>query len=411
MRLDSPTVAKLKLQPGEKDKIYFDDALIGFGIRLRGVGRRLRRRWIVQYRQDGHTRRLKIGDADVMDAKEARKRALAALAAIAKGEDPQADKAKARRDAALTLRSVAAGYLEMKELEMQRGEYRASSLRVTRLYLTGKQYFGPLHAMGVSKIGLADVAACLNVIERKSGSATAGRARSALSTAFVWAMQQGFMGSHPQNPVIATKKPNDATPRDRVLEDDELAAIWRACEDDHFGRIVKLLMLTGCRREEIGGLRWNEIDLEAGTITLPKERVKNKHEHTLPLTPMAMEIIRAIPERVSRDHLFGERAKAGFTHWYEAKNELDDRLSDVGEWRLHDLRRTVATRMADLGTQPHVIESILNHRSGHRAGVAGIYNRSSYEREVRAALALWTDHIRAIVAGGKRKIISFPQAG
>ena len=239
----------------------------------------------------------------------------------------------------------------MKELELKRGEYRAASLRVTRLYLTGG-YFKPLHLMAVATIGLADVALCLNAIERKSGSVTAGRARSALSSMFTWAAQQGLMGENPHNPVILSKRPKDSKPREHVLTDDELAAIWHACEDGDYGRIIRLAMLTACRREEIGGLRWSEIVDDV--LTLPGERVKNGHEHKLPLLPMALEIIATIPERVGRDHLFGDRY------------------------------------------------------SGHRSGVAGTYNRSKYERQIRAALALWADHVQSIVEGQQRKILPFP---
>ena len=112
---------------------------------------------------------------------------------------------------------------------------------------------------------------------------------------------------------------------------------------------------------------------------------------------------------VGRDQLFGERSDLGFTQW-GAKRDLDARLGEsVKPWTLHDLRRTFATGMADIGVQPHVIEAVLNHVSGHKVGVAGIYNRSSYEREVRAALALWADHVRAIVEGGERKVLAFSQ--
>src|SRR5262249_62293299 len=108
---------------------------------------------------------------------------------------------------------------------------------------------------------------------------------------------------------------------------------------------------------------------------------------------------------VGPHHLFGERSDLGFTQW-GAKRELDERLGgQVAGWRLHDLRRTAATGMADIGVQPHIIEAVLNHISGHKVGVAGIYNRSSYEREVRAGLALWADHVRTLVEGGERKIV------
>ena len=118
-----------------------------------------------------------------------------------------------------------------------------------------------------------------------------------------------------------------------------------------------------------------------------------------------LAIIKDVPRMAGRDQLFGQRAN-GFTGWSRGKAALDAR-SRVKNWTTHDIRRSVATRMADLGIGPHIIEQILNHQSGHKSGVAGIYNRSSYEREVRAALALWEDHIRTLVAGGKRKIIPY----
>jgi integrase len=164
--------------------------------------------------------------------------------------------------------------------------------------------------------------------------------------------------------------------------------------------------LTAARRTEVGGMRWSELDLEQGTWTIPKERSKNDRSHTLPLMPMALDIIATLPEQVGRDQVFGLRYQAGFSQWSECKNELDQRLPNISEsWTLHDLRRSAATRMAGIGVAPHIIEQILNHVSGHKGGVAGIYNRSSYEREVRAALALWEDHIRTLIAGGKRKVI------
>lgn len=412
MKLDADTIKTLlELPPGKTDAIFFDEELKGFGLRLRGDGGRLRRSWIAQYRLKGRTRRAKIGDIERLNAKQAREAAAKMLARVTLGQDPQSDKEEARRVAGRTLRSVADEYLEMKKFEMEKGKYRPASYRVTKLYLSDKRYFGSLHSMTITDISLMDIATRLNAITRNSGSVTSGRARSALSSVFTWAMQQGLMGAHPHNPVIGTKKPEEGTSRDRVLENAELGAIWRACADDDFGKIVRLLILTACRREEIGGLRWSEIDLDAGTLTLPKERVKNKHEHTLPLTPLALSIFNSVPERIGPDHVFGNRSDVGFTRWDAAKDDLESRLAGkVTGWRLHDLRRTVATWMAEHGNvEPHIVEAVLNHYSGHRGGVAGVYNRSRYERQIRAALSTWDDHVRSLIEGGERKVLSFPQ--
>jgi integrase len=238
----------------------------------------------------------------------------------------------------------------------------------------------------------------------ENGSITASRARIALSGFYVWAIGQGLVEA---NPVIGTTRPQEAKPRERVLDDDELAQVWKASGDDAFGKVIRLLILTGARRAEVGGMRWSELDFEHGTWVIPAERVKNGRQHTLPLTPLAVSIIESVPRRVGRDHLFGTRSNGGLSHWH-AKAELDQRLT-IKPWRVHDLRRTLATRLCDLGIAPHVVEQILNHQSGHRAGIVGVYNKSRYEREVVTALSMWTDHIRTLVDGGERKVLPMPQ--
>ena len=214
-----------------------------------------------------------------------------------------------------------------------------------------------------------------------------------------------------QNPVIGTPDRKEPPPRERVLTDSELTAIWQTCGEDDYGKVLRLLILTGCRRQEVGSMSWSELDPDAGTWTIPATRTKNGRQHTLPLPPAAWAIIDSVPRRLARDFLFGVHSKLGYNGWHDGKAELDQKLGDqVASWRVHDLRRTVATRMADNGITPHVIEAILNHQSGHRAGVAGVYNRSSYANEVRAALALWADHVRSLVEGGERKVVAFTPA-
>ena len=218
-------------------------------------------------------------------------------------------------------------------------------------------------------------------------------------------MQSGLVEA---NPVIGTLRPQDTKPRERVLSDQELAAIWKGCDDDDYGRIIRLLILLGARRSEIGASCWREFsDLEGPRPlwTLPAARSKNGRAHTLPLMPLALAIIRQGPHMVSRDQLFGVRVNR-FTAWARNKPALDAR-SGVTGWTVHDIRRSVATRMADIGIGPHIIEAILNHHSGHRAGPAGVYNRSNYPNEVRSALALWEDHIRTLVEGSERKLFHF----
>ena len=216
------------------------------------------------------------------------------------------------------------------------------------------------------------------------------------------------MGLVESNPVIGTIRPEAGKARTRVLTDDELAKVWRACQDDDHGRITRLLILTGCRRQEVGGMAWSELELDRGIWTIPAARSKNHHAHTLPLPAQALAIIESVPRMAERDYLFGVRAE-GFLRWADGKAALDRRAS-IADWVLHDIRRTVATRLADLGVAPHVIEAILNHQSGHKSGIAGTYNRSTYANETRAALALWADHVTALASGRPRKITAMRRA-
>jgi integrase len=398
MKLTAKTVGALKLPHGKHDAIYFCDDLPGFGYRLRASGDRVRRSWVAQYRNFGRTRRVLLGPAELLNVEQARAAAKKVLARATLGHDPQAEKVARRQKDTHSLKGVVGDYLAFKQRTVRPRTYG----EVVR-YLTG-HFFKPLHNAPIDQITRKDVAARLTKITLENGSITASRARIALSGFYVWAMGQGLAES---NPVIGTTQPQEGKPRDRVLDDGELAAIWRAAGDDAYGKVIKLLILTGCRRQEVGGMRWSELDLEKGSWSLPPERTKNSRAHMLPLMPLALKIIQSVPERGARDHLFGSRSSGGFSDWGHARADLDQHLgATVRPWRLHDLRRTCATRLCDLGVAPHVVEQLLNHVSGHKGGVAGIYNRSSYANEVKAALALWADHVHAITERTKPKVIS-----
>jgi len=392
LRLDTKTVTALALGKGQRETFAWDAELAGFGLRLQGR----RRTYVAQYRVAGRTRRVTIGAAERLTPTQAREGARKILARVALGHDPQGERAAKRARAERTFGKVVDAYLAAKQ-----GELRPVSFRIIRLYLTGS-YFRPLHAMGIDEIAHPDVAARLSAITRNHSAHTAAAARRAVSALCRWAMQEGWLQA---NPVIGTRRPQKAAARDRVLSDAELVAIWRATGDDDFGKIVRLLILLGSRRQEIGGIAESELDFEAGTWTLPKERSKNGRAHTIVLPPAALEIIKAVPRR-SRDRLFGDRAGVGFTSWSRGKREIDQRLTGaVDPWRIHDIRRTAATKMADIGIEPHVIEAALNHFSGHRRGVAGIYNRSPYERAVKTALTQWSEHVLALIEGRESNVV------
>jgi integrase len=403
MKLTSKAVSALTLPPGRTDVITFDDTMPGFGYRLRqSAGGKTLRSWIVQYRRVGQTRRMLLGSAEVVGAEAAREAAKKALGAVALGRDPQGERADRRDADRNTLRKAVDEFLAVK-----RRELRPRSYVETERYLTGA-YFKPLHSMPLDAITRRDIAACIVRIARESGNPAATQARAKLSGFYSWAMTMGLCES---NPVIGTHEPAANRSRERVLSDAELAAIWNAsCGGDEFGKITKLLILSACRRQEIGGMAWGEFSPDRTKWTLPPERSKNHRYHTLPIMPMMREILDTVPKMASRGLLFGERAGRGFTKWDVCKRDLDQRTGITIPWLLHDIRRSVATRMADIGVQPHIIEQILNHVSGHKAGHAGVYNRSPYEREVRNALATWHDHILALVSGTERKVLNFTAA-
>jgi integrase len=213
-----------------------------------------------------------------------------------------------------------------------------------------------------------------------------------------WAVANGLVD---HNPTIGTIRVAEEVSRDHVLRNDELVAIWEACRSDDYGRIIRLLILTGQRREEVGSIVWDEVDVKTGLWVIPKARTKNGVEHEVPLTAAASAILGERPVN-GRAPIFG-KSISGFSGWSAAKKRLDARLAKgstpIRPWRLHDLRRTMATRMADeLRILPHVVEAILNHRSGVVSGVAAIYNRASYRAEKREALERWATHLRNLLA-------------
>jgi integrase len=259
-KLDARTVAALTTLPDDKSEgFYWDDQLDRFGLRLRrGVGGQILRSWIVQYRHAGASRRMTIGSASTLKPEQARTAARKLLAQADLGADPQGDRSERRDKDKLSFRSVAAEYIETK-----RGDVRPSTLRNVSRYLVRGSYFKALMAMPVDRITRRDVAAQLVRIARENGKSVAGEARSALSAFFAWAVRMGLVEV---NPVIGTVQQKPSPSRSRVLSDQELAAIWNACDgSDDFSRITRMLTLLPCRRAEIGGMCWSELDLDAGT--------------------------------------------------------------------------------------------------------------------------------------------------
>ena len=365
MDLNDRTIRALPLAEdhAKADKVYLDDALTGFGLRCRN-GKQVS--WVIQYRaSNGQQIRATLGSVKKIDSVTARKAAKKYLAEVTLGADPRDVKRKQR--AQRSFGSVVDDYLETK-----RRTVRPRTFIEEKRYLTDAAYWRPFHSRPIGSIKREEVAARLRTIEKATGPVAVVRAQFNLSALYTWALQEGFCES---NPVIGTRPAAKLKSRDRVLWDDELIKIWNACSNNDHDTCIKLLALLGQRRSEVGGMRWSELDLDAGLWELPAVRVKNGREHFVALPDFALQIIAAVPKRDGSDQLFGLHA-IGYQNWGKGKDALDARTNPpLDAWRVHDLRRTCATGMANLGVQPHVIEATLNHISGAKAGVAGIYNK------------------------------------
>ena len=395
LKLTQRAVEQLGLLDGQNELIAWDTELKGFGFRLQGS----RKTWVLQYKYHGATRRLTLA-ADAVSAEAARIWARTIRAKVDLGADPSRDKKERAAKDKDTLGALIETYLAHKKVKPR-------TLRALTHYLTVS--LKPLHAMPVDRIARRHIAERLLALADDHSDIVVAKARQAMMGLFAWAMGQGLLDEGKANPVIGTEKPKEGKPRERVLRDDELVRVWNACRDDEFGRIVRLLILFGCRRAEVGGMTWNEFDNPENPTkwTLPASRSKNKRAHTLPLMPLAAAIIKSVPMMATRDHLFGVSSASGFTKWDLSKQKLDAR-ANFRDWRIHDLRRTFSTRLHDLNVMPLIVEALLNHWSGHRSGSAGSYNYARYETQLKAALAMWEDHLRTLVEGGERKVLVLP---
>jgi integrase len=213
---------------------------------------------------------------------------------------------------------------------------------------------------------------------------------------FGWTVEHDILPASPVNglrPLAAERA------RDRVLDDRELAAVWHGAEKmgGPFGAVVQLLTLTGARKSEVAGMRWDELDLGAALWTLPGTRTKNGHLLELPLSRQAVSVIRGLPRIAGSPFVFSVIGKGPINNWSFSKRLLDE-ASGVSGWVIHDLRRTCASGMARLGVALPVVEKILNHTGGSFAGIVSVYQRHDYTGEKRAGLQQWADHVAGIVS-------------
>jgi integrase len=401
MKLTASAVGRLKLPPGKNDDLVFDSAIHGFAVRLREGGHRS---YVFQYKHGGRTRRLTIGSATAVDFGAACRTAKTLYAQVRLGHDPAGEKEQAQRTAKETFEAIVTGqYLPHKRRELRPQPYRDVERHLIR-------HAKPLHRLQLETISRRDIATCLASVRANVGRISANRTRTSLSGLFSWGMAEGRVES---NPVVGTIRVEEHS-RERVLDFDELRLIWNALPDSDFGSIMKLLMLTGARANEIAGLRREE--LRDAAILLPGSRTKNGREHLIPLSALARAILTDHLQHKDEERrlVFGRRT-GPFSGWSKCKLALDHRIAEIAgqslpHWTPHDLRRSLATHAAGIGIQPHIIEACLNHVSGHKSGVAGIYNKATYEPEKRTALDRWAAHLLAVVEGDESNVTPLRRA-
>lgn len=400
MKLDPKTIRTLSLPEGKTDETFVDDDLPGLGLRIRAGGSKT---WVYRYKLGTRFRRVTLGTLAALTPAQARKTAGDLHAAVRLGRDPQGEKEAGRARAHETMAAALEAYLPYQLSRLRPRSYAEVERHLTK-------HWRPLHTMPLTAIDRRAVAARLATIAEQSGPVQANRARASLQAFFTWATREGLTDG---NPVAATGKRPERS-RERVLSLDELKAIWNATSDAaDYSAVIRLLMLTGARLNEIAALRWSEV--QPAQIVLPASRTKNGRQHEIALAAPARAILDGRPDRPGRDLIFGRRHDRPLSGWTELKGGLDARMAATGAplpaWTHHDIRRSVATHMAELlAVQPHVIEAVLNHVSGHKHGVAGIYNRATYEREKRQALDRWAEHLLAAIEERDSKVVPMVRA-
>jgi integrase len=394
VKLVETSAAEMTLPEDKTEAYLWDSAIPGFGIRLRKGGKPV---YVLKYRIGQQQRKMTFPIVRGQLAK-VREAAATVILKAKLGQDTQGDK-KAASD---VRNAVTFGALVERYIDMRRDALKPRTIGEMERHL--RRQCVSLHGMAVEAVTRRDLAALIDQIAKDNSRMTADCVKASLSGFFAWCIERSYRDD---NPAMGIKRRATGGSRERVLSEAELVAIWKACEEDEHGAILKLLMLTGQRRDEIGSLTWNEVDPDKRQIVLPGSRTKNKREHIVPLSDAAMAILEAIPQRGRRALVFG-RGQGGFGGWSHSKARLDKRLGEaVKPWRVHDLRRTFATLAAehDFGA-PHIIEAMLNHQSGSKSGVAGTYNRANHERGKRVLADRFGEHITALVAGRESNIVA-----
>lgn len=382
-KLTDISIRNLKSRDCQRD--VFDQSIPAFGVRVTPRGSKS---FFVFYRIDGKLRRYTLGRWPVLSVGKARTLAREALLIAVSGKDPQLVKDTDRRHGKPPFDAFVDEFVST--YCKPRNRTWSETERLLKREFVPQWGARPIH-----RIARNDIHQALDSIIARGSPALANAALAAVRKLFSWAVERGHLES---SPCASIGSPSPLVSRDRVLKDDEIVRIWSGSGDMGYPYrdFLRLLLLTAQRRSEVAEMRWSEVDLANAVWEIPGQRTKNGKTHTLPLSATAVAILTGMP-RTHETLVFPARDRenpiSGFAKW---KAELD-KLSDVENWRLHDLRRTAASNMARLKVPPHVIEKVLNHSSGTLGGVAGIYNRHGYLDEMREALEIWSSHLGQIV--------------
>jgi integrase len=385
MKFTEANVRSFKAPTGKSDHIEFDDSMPGFGLRVRGSGRKY---YIAQYRVGSKSGRTTLGNASKVTLADAKIHARKVFDLAAAKINPATQRTKAAAKASQTLDRYIDPFLAAFKSEWA-AKYYNDNARALNVHFKG------LHDMPLHDIQIADVALQLAEI-RKTGTTTMNRSRSALSKFFNWAIGEGFCQ---HNPVDKTNKAKE-TVRDRALGNGELKAVWHVMDSDDFSQderdVVRLMILTLQREKQIGDLKFEEINLGEKRIEFSRKSVKNKKggRHVIPLAPAAYKIIES-RNTEGRTMVFG-KWDTGFANYTHLKEKIDAIAKLNEPWHLHDLRRTGKTAMSeDLEVIGEVSESILNHS---KKDMDKVYNNANYLRQKLAALTKWEDYVIKIAS-------------
>lgn len=404
-----------RLKAGESEEWVWDTDLKGFGLRI--TPNDVRTYW-VKYRMEGGrqstTRKFKLGTHGELTPEQARTHAAEVLSNVRKGIDPSAER-EAKRQPKIdnTVKGIVELFLsrhasQLRSVERMRGTFE-------------RDIISKWGGRDIGSIARRDVIELVDGVIDSGRPVQANRVFSLVRLLFNWCLERDIVAV---TPCSGMKAQTAEQSRDRVLDDDELRLVWQCADTTGypFGPWVRLLVLTAQRRDEVAGMTWAELNLDGAVWTIPKERAKNDTANEVPLPPLAVEILRGLPR--TGEHVFTTTGKTPISGYSKAKATLDRKVLEamtkaatergddpeavtaLPDWTFHDIRRTVATNLAKLGTPVHVVEKLLNHVSGTIKGVAAVYNRHSYQEERRQAMEAWANRLDRIVNGTPINVVS-----